>query len=393
LRIAIVTQGFSIGGGVPTIAKWLRTELSAIGHEVNVHDLATSWTDERSRRLLDPASWLVSLAPDPHPTDAWLIRWGANFPEFEGQRYRARRSLTDALNEYDIIQVVSGAATLALSVANAVPPKVLQVATDITSERSARLAGMPIARRVLKTMGLPTLRRLERLGLRSVDEVLVENRGMEGFVRSAGQASVVFAPPGIDLGLFGPAGAWESWKPVVAMGRLGDSRKDWPTAVAAYELFIANTDATNELVIAGRGPASAELLRKIDESPLRERIRLLEDVPAAELPALLASGSVFLQSSLEEGLGLAGLEAMACGLPVVATRTAGSSEYVRDGANGYLVDINSDTAGALADRLSQTLLDGRGSTLSQGALDMCRTHFSSEVALHRFVDVYRRLTN
>lgn len=391
MRVAIVTQGFLIGGGVPAIARWLRAELSSRGHEVHVHDLATSWCDERSRRILQPRTWMTSIGPDPHPVDDTLIQWGANLPEFEGQRYRPRKHLTAALNQYDIIQVVAGAPALALSVAKAIPPKVLQVATDITSERETRLAGMSPLRRVTKAASLPLLRRLERRGLCSVDHVLVENRKMERFVRSSGQDSVTFAPPGIDTQVFSPAKPWDQRGPIIAFGRLGDPRKDWPTAISAFELFIAQTGALNNLVIAGRMPMSRHLQSKINESPLRDRIVLHEDVPPAQLPGLLASGSVFLQSSLEEGLGLAGLEAMACGLPVVATRTAGSSEYVRDGENGYLIEIGPSTALALADRLAKTLGDGNGATLSAEAVKTSRTHYSTEAAFSRFAEVYRGL--
>ncbi len=392
MRIAIVTQGFSTGGGVPTIAKWLRSELSSRGHDVHVHDLATSWKDPRSRRLLRPNSWATVLMPDPHPTDPWLTRWGANFPELEGQRYRPRKSLTAALDSYDLIQVVAGAPALAMAVAKADPPKVLQVATDITSERSTRLSAMPPAKRLLKTLGLPVLRRLERRGLHSVDHVLVENRQMEAFVRGSAQDAVTFAPPGVDTEVFHPTEPWNATKPIIAFGRLGDARKDWPTAVAAYELFVRQTGALNQLIIAGRGPLSLDLRHKIEQSELTNRIILREDVPSAELPTLLASGSVFLQSSLEEGLGLAGLEAMACGLPVVATRTAGSSEYVRDGRNGYLVGIDDRTSHALAVGLSRTLQADNGASLSRGALETSRNDFSPEVTLSRYLELYRDLT-
>ena len=323
VRIAIVTQGYLVGGGVPSIARWLRRGLSYHGHEVDVHDLATSSRDERSRRLLALSTWRAPLKAERDPDDARLFHWGAAWVELESQRYRRREPLTDALNDYDLIQVVAGGPALALAASNAKPPKALQVATTLLAERRSRLAGMPPARRISKTLSLPRLHRLERQALRAVDHVFVENRGMEEWVQKNGQSNVTFAPPGIDTHKFQPIGEWDSTGPIIAFGRLGDSRKDWPTAVEAYERFVADTGLANRLLLAGRGPLHPSLLRRLEASPVRERITIREDVPGVELPSLLASGSVFLQSSLEEGLGLAGLEAMACGLPVVATATVG----------------------------------------------------------------------
>ena len=83
MRIAIVTQAYLIGGGVPAIARWLRCGLSDHGHEVDVHDLATSSRDERSRRLLAPSTWRAPLKADRDPDDARLFHWGAAWVESE----------------------------------------------------------------------------------------------------------------------------------------------------------------------------------------------------------------------------------------------------------------------------------------------------------------------
>lgn len=389
--MALVTQGYTDEGGVPAIVRWLRAELTKRCHEVDIYDLAASSRDVRSRRALSPATWRYRLAPVSDTTDPALLHCGAKWVELESQRYRPRQALTAALNTYDVIQVVAGGPALALSVGQARPPKVLQVATTLLAERRAHLPGMPLPKRVAKSLSLRSLNRLEVQALRAVDEVLVENRWMEKWVRLQGQSHVAVAPPGIDTDLFRPVGEWNPTRPIIAFGRLGDSRKDWPTAVEAYERFIEMTGLDNGLIVAGRGPLAAALVRRLEVSLLRDRIAVREDVSRAELPGLLASGSVFLQSSLEEGLGLAGLEAMACGLPVVATRTVGSSEYVRDGKNGYLAEVGPNAAGELAKALEATLSGGRGSLLSEQAISTCADSYSSEVAVQKFIDILEGL--
>jgi glycosyltransferase involved in cell wall biosynthesis len=92
------------------------------------------------------------------------------------------------------------------------------------------------------------------------------------------------------------------------------------------------------LVIAGRKdpryypPLEAEA-RALG---VQERVRFLDYVPAADLPALYAAADVFVLPSLYEGFGLPILEAMACGTPVIAAHTSSMPEVASDAA--VLVD-------------------------------------------------------
>jgi len=74
-----------------------------------------------------------------------------------------------------------------------------------------------------------------------------------------------------------------------------------------------------------------------------------------DLPALLASIDVFVMPSLSEGLGVAVLEAMAAGKPVVASAVGGLKESVLDGATGFSVPPSD--AGAIADAIAKLISD------------------------------------
>ena len=102
----------------------------------------------------------------------------------------------------------------------------------------------------------------------------------------------------------------------------------------------------------GEGPLEGELRGRARELDLEERVLLAgrrEDVPD-----LLATADLFVLPSLVKGLPLAMLEAMAAGLPVVGTRVCGTSEAVRDGVTGRLVEA------ADADALSAAILEALG---------------------------------
>jgi glycosyltransferase involved in cell wall biosynthesis len=102
-------------------------------------------------------------------------------------------------------------------------------------------------------------------------------------------------------------------------------------AIAAY----AGLQET-ALTVVGMGPDAGLMRRQIDASnaavTLEERA-----VPHADVPALMSRFDYFVAPARTEAQGVAMCEAMACGLPVVAARAGGIPEFVRDGADGYLV--------------------------------------------------------
>ena len=116
----------------------------------------------------------------------------------------------------------------------------------------------------------------------------------------------------------------------------------------------ANLGARAELVIGGSGPEIEDIQRLAAGDP---SIRIVGYVPDADLPGLYRDADLFvLPSRSGEGFGLVALEAMASGLPVLATSSGGVVDIVQDGVNGQLVPPN-DVA-ALAEALTRLVDDG-----------------------------------
>lgn len=97
---------------------------------------------------------------------------------------------------------------------------------------------------------------------------------------------------------------------------------------------------------AGDGPLTRDLSSEVHARGLAEQVRLLGR--RDDVGALLAAADLFVLPSLFEGLPLSVLEAMASGLPVVATRTCGTDEAVLDGVTGRLAPPGDDRALAAA---------------------------------------------
>ena len=162
-RIALVTQGFCTGGGVSTVARWLRSGLESTGnYSIDIHDLATSSKDNTSRRLARPKTWFRRSLRSPSGSDDGVQHWGANAVEVEFMRYRPRVELTRVLRNYDLIQVVTGGPALAAAVMKADIPVVLLAATTAAWERESQFADQAIARKRHHACARPLSRPAER---------------------------------------------------------------------------------------------------------------------------------------------------------------------------------------------------------------------------------------
>lgn len=137
---------------------------------------------------------------------------------------------------------------------------------------------------------------------------------------------------GIDIDDFqfsGPANA-----PVaISVARLS-VEKDFPTLLRAISIAIQAIPDL-QLKLVGDGPERGKLEQLARELKLSGHVEFLGD--RHDVPQLLTQAGFFVSSSLTEGISLTLLEAMAVGLPVIATRVGGNSEIVDDPRTGRLV--------------------------------------------------------
>lgn len=98
-------------------------------------------------------------------------------------------------------------------------------------------------------------------------------------------------------------------------------------------------------LMGARAPESDKLLSRIPANT-----RYLGFVPSAELPQTMSQGSVFVLASVSEGFGLVIAQAMACGLPVIATSSSAAADLMTDGVEGFIVPPSD--ARALAEKIT-----------------------------------------
>ena len=170
---------------------------------------------------------------------------------------------------------------------------------------------------------------------------------------------------------------------ILALGRL-DRQKGQTYLLDAIAGIPGAT-----LVLAGEGPERSRLELRARHLGLERRVRLLGN--RSDIPALLAACDVLVQPSASfEGFGLAALEGMAAGRPVVATDVGGVGEVVLHGRTGLLVPPRS--APALARALTQVLRDPRlARKLGAAGRSRAIAEFSVDRMMERLSAVYQEL--
>jgi phosphatidylinositol alpha-1,6-mannosyltransferase len=170
-------------------------------------------------------------------------------------------------------------------------------------------------------------------------------------------ADHVFFRPGVDVAAARQRYGLGEGRWLLSVARLA-RHKGIDTALKALSL-LADRYPDLRYAVVGSGEELGSLEEEARQLGVADRVRFLTDVPDRDLPAIYNCAEVYLGVSrlMEqrvEGFGISIAEASACGIPVIAGRSGGIPEAVRDGETGLLVDA--ERAEAVSDAL-RVLLD------------------------------------
>lgn len=374
---------------------FLNRILSETGrYEAHIISPSTGSRDPLSVQVFKPTTWIRGPRQESETAqDQPFVRAGAWWSEFEFQRFRPRRALTKLLSDYDIVQVVAGGPSWALIARDAGRPIGLQVATLGAMERNELIRGSRGALALWRRLMTFVVGRFEQRGLAVADAIFVENYWMRDLLStSLSQPDrVVFAPPGVDTERFTPrSGGLRSNGHLLCVGRFGDPRKRVRLLFRAYRRLLDIRGFAPPLVLAGAtGPTDSDWLLA-DQLGIRSSVQFFERVPSDELLRLYREAMLFILSSDEEGLGIVILEAMASGLPVVATDCGGPSTSVVEGETGFIVPRGN--AEELAQRTALLLNDSaRAASMGNKGRERAVQYFSFTATARPFVDWYDRV--
>jgi len=193
--------------------------------------------------------------------------------------------------------------------------------------------------------------------------------------------------PGIDAELFRPGNSRTSGERfrVCYSGRLELGKGVLYLLKAWKQLRLKNA----ELVLMGAvRPEIKHALREY----VGEEVRITGFVPRAEVAEELRRGSLFVFPSLHEGLAQSLLEAMASGVPAIATPNSGAEDCITDGEDGFLVRARSSEE--IAERIEWCYRNREAlKQMGSNARKKVEAKFTTQCYRARLVEFYERLTS
>jgi glycosyltransferase involved in cell wall biosynthesis len=156
----------------------------------------------------------------------------------------------------------------------------------------------------------------------------------------------------------------------------------------AAELVVAGGPARDQL---GQDPEARRLLELAERLGVADRFELAGRVDRDQLPALLRSADVAVCAPWYEPFGMAAVEAMACGLPVVASAVGGQIDTVLDGVTGLHVPPREPAT--LAAGVAAILADpARAAAFGQAGARRARRRYGWDRVAASTLDAYARMT-
>lgn len=397
MKIALLVPNYRTSGGVKTVANFISYNIRKNKNiETDIISIKSGYNEKLSKNIVRPASWLKGVRTHIDTNGVTkIIEVGTNWSELEFQRYKPTYLLTELLDKYDIIQVVSGTPAWALLTKNSKTPTVLQVATLTKVEREELLKSNNSIRILWYRFMTEVISAFDYKGLQIADAIMVENYWMQERLESLGFGNkTVFAPPGVDTSIYKPTNNSStrivSEPYLLNVGRLDDPRKDVITLFKAYAHLKKVSNYVPKLVLAGKKLPGKVQMDFANRLKISGDIHCLENVSLEDLINIYQNAEVFILSSREEGLGMVIMEAMACGIPVVATDCGGPATLITNGRNGFLVDVGDSVM--MANRIKMLLQKPElRKMFIDNSLKSVKDKFEAKKSIQKFVNVYKSL--
>lgn len=164
-------------------------------------------------------------------------------------------------------------------------------------------------------------------------------------------------------------------KNIIAVGRFSDPRKNFDMLMRAFSNIYKQSPGS-KLYVIGKKPDNKKL-EKYSNLDFYKNVLFTGMLEQDQLRQFYEVADLMLITSYQEGLGIIGLEAMSYGIPVVSTDCGGTKDYVINGKNGFLVNIDDDKD--MAEKALQILsLSSLYSYFSSYALNFIKDSYSEK---------------
>lgn len=144
-----------------------------------------------------------------------------------------------------------------------------------------------------------------------------------------------------------------------------------------------------ELYIAGDGSERLKLEALVKDLSIESKVKFLGKVKREDLPSFLNNGDAFVLPSKYETFGVVYIEALACGLPIIATKCGGPEDFYREDL-GYIIDVGDEEA--LCDAMIN-IIENKEKYDSTSMSKYVKNRFSKEVIVKKIEEIYEVILN
>ena len=336
----LITTIEPVSGGVPSM---LRVIIDALHQRDYAITLAYYSPYSVNPNLSVPAFKLFQRKPS-IKSDSFYgcdsVGVGCWLPEFEFTHHWLSKRWQTLIDQHELHMTVSGSCLASLPYVQTNTPFFAWIATDWLGDRQDRVQKFPFLRRLVDTLVIkPVLRRVERkviasgnlVALSSYTQLQLNNACFDGAVENV-------LPMPIDTSSFTPQTKAEKSNRICFVGRFSDPRKNIRLLLQSAAQIVKRIPDLEVYLIGDT--LSEELQQYSEKMQISQNITVIDYLSRDELTQVLPTCDVFVLPSYQEGLCIAAMEAMSCGVPVVSTRCGGPEMYIEDGVNGALVDFD-----------------------------------------------------
>lgn len=343
MKLLLVNNEFPpIGGGGSTVTKYAIAHLVRAGHEVTL--ITSRYKDLPHRETIDGATVIRIPALrkyKDYSSMIELVSFGVSALIYSF--FFSLRNRVDFI--FAFFAVPAGWVAWILSYVRSIPYGVYFGGSDIPGANPSRFKHVyPIITPLLRTIW-------RRASFRSVCSL-----DLQELAKNADTASEFhYIPNGVETDRFTPIQRPENPKvKILFIGRL-IPRKGFQRVIKALPKVRELARVPFEIEVVGTGAHQGALDSLAQELGVSEMIKYVGMVPYDQLEKSYQYADIFILTSLSEGMPSVILEAMGCGLPVIASNVGGNNEIVHEGENGFL--INGDNLHTLAEKIALLIND------------------------------------
>jgi len=286
--------------------------------------------------------------------DCRCVGIGCYLPELEFTHYQSHSHWRELIEQHDAHMMVSGSCLAALPFVLSATPFLAWVASDWQGDRAHRVKTFPWYRRLVdQTLITFMTKRLEKKIINTECLVALSEHTQTILNKQVGATAVKSVlPMPIDTDRLTPQPRRTKNHRIGFIARFEDPRKNISLLIQAFSNVI-KTHSQLELVLIG-DRLSESSIRLAEKLGVFDNIRVHPYLTGDALLEQIRSIGVFVLPSHQEGLCIAALEAMSCGVPVISTRCGGPETFIEHGKNGLLVEMNPQS---MADAILRLLSD------------------------------------